>query len=105
MTILSYFQYVQLERDLQTVLDEKEEQETERDAYKHKYERLNKELNYILKGDEKRILDIDGLSTENRYENNEMMTLNGRFRPLHRIDISLNGHFCLPVTIDPRVIC
>ncbi|XP_064630224.1 coiled-coil domain-containing protein 149-like isoform X2 [Lineus longissimus] len=60
-------QYVQLERDLQTVLDEKEEQETERDAFKHKYERLNKELNYILKGDEKRILDIDALSTENRY--------------------------------------
>ena len=55
-----------MERDLQQVLDEKEEQETERDIYKNKYERLNQELNYILKGDENRILDIDALSMENK---------------------------------------
>lgn len=51
---------------MQQVLDEREEQITERDAYKHKYERLNQELNYILKGDEKRILDIDALVNENK---------------------------------------
>ena len=55
-----------MERDLQQVLDEKEEQETERDAYKTKYERLNTELNFILKGDENRILDIDALVMENK---------------------------------------
>ena len=60
------FQYCQLEKDLQQVLDEKEEYVTERDAYKHKYERLNQELNYILKGDEKRVVDIDALVMENK---------------------------------------
>ena len=60
-------QVEQIERDLQQVLDEKEEQETERDVYKSKYERLNQELNYILKGDENRIVDIDALSMENKY--------------------------------------
>lgn len=59
--------YLQLERDLQQVLDEKEEQETEREAYKTKYERLNTELNFILKGDENRILDIDALVMENKF--------------------------------------
>lgn len=38
---------------------------TERDAYKHKVERLNKELNYVLQGDDKRIIDVDALSMEN----------------------------------------
>ncbi|KAH3786348.1 coiled-coil domain-containing protein 149-like [Dreissena polymorpha] len=60
-------QYLQLERDLQTVLDEKEELVTERDAYKTKYDRLNHELNYILKGDEHRVVDIDALVMENKY--------------------------------------
>lgn len=59
-------QYLQLERDLQTVLDEKEEHVTERDVYKTKYERLNQELNYILKGDENRVVDIDALVMENK---------------------------------------
>lgn len=59
-------QFQQLERDLQQVLDEKEELVTERDVYKNKYERLNQELNYILKGDENRIVDIDALSMENK---------------------------------------
>lgn len=49
------------------MLDEKEELVTERDAYRTKYDRLNTELNYILRGDEKRIVDIDALSMENKY--------------------------------------
>jgi len=57
---------MQLERDLQTVLDEKEELITERDVYKTKYDRLNQELNYILKGDENRVVDIDALIMENK---------------------------------------
>lgn len=48
------------------MLDEKQEQETERDAYKIKYERLNQELNYILKGDERRVVDLDALIMENK---------------------------------------
>ena len=61
------FQYRQLERDLQTVLDEKEELVTERDVYKTKHERLNTELHYILKGDENRVVDIDALIMENKW--------------------------------------
>ena len=63
---LLFPQYVQLERDLQQVLDEKEELETARDAYKTKNERLNMELNYILGGDERRIVDVDTVNTENK---------------------------------------
>ena len=47
-------------------MDEKEELVTERDVYQLKYDRLNKELTYILKGDERRVLDLDALITENR---------------------------------------
>ena len=63
-----FLQFNQLERDLQQVLDEKEDLETERDAYKNKYDRLNQELNFILKGDERRVVDIDALIMENKYE-------------------------------------
>ena len=55
-----------MQRDLQQVLDEKEDLETERDAYRTKHERLNTELNYILGGDDKRIVDIDALNMENK---------------------------------------
>ena len=59
-------QTLQLERDLQQVLDEKQELVTERDAYRHKHGRLNTELNYILKGDEKGVVDIDAVIMENK---------------------------------------
>lgn len=62
-----YVQHEQLERDLQQVVDEKEELVTERDVYRLKYDRLNKELHYILKGDERRVLDVDALIMENRF--------------------------------------
>lgn len=58
---------VQRQRDLRQVLDEKEDLETERDAYRTKHERLNTELNYILGGDDKRIVDIDALNMENKF--------------------------------------
>jgi hypothetical protein len=53
--------------DLQAVLDEKEELVTERDAYKCKVHRLNHELNTLLKGDSKKLVDVDALVMENRY--------------------------------------
>ncbi|GAB6033098.1 hypothetical protein CHUAL_012711 [Chamberlinius hualienensis] len=59
--------YMLLEKDLQTVLDEKEELITERDSHKNKVDRLNLELNFALKGDEKRIIDVDAILMENRY--------------------------------------
>lgn len=58
---------LQLTRDLQAVLDEKEELVTARDAYRHKFERLNKQLNYMLRGNEKTHVDIDGILMENRF--------------------------------------
>jgi len=64
--LIFYAQHQQLERDLQQVMDEKEELVTERDVYRLKYDRLNKELHYILKGDERRVLDVDALIMENR---------------------------------------
>ncbi|KAG8240453.1 hypothetical protein J437_LFUL003167, partial [Ladona fulva] len=57
----------QMRQDLQVLLDEKEELVTERDAYKCKVHRLNFELNTLLKGDKKNVLDIDSLVMENRY--------------------------------------
>ena len=65
----------QLERDLQQVLDEKEDQETERDVYKGKFERLNEELNFMLKGDERRIVDIDALVMENKWVHSVLISL------------------------------
>uniref|UniRef100_A0A1I8JDQ6 Coiled-coil domain-containing protein 85C n=1 Tax=Macrostomum lignano TaxID=282301 RepID=A0A1I8JDQ6_9PLAT len=57
----------QLQADLRTLLDEKEELVVERDALRGKYDRVNCELNYILKGDAGKILDIDAVVMENRY--------------------------------------
>ena len=60
------WQIAQLERDIQQVLDEKQDQETERDCYKVKFENLNKELNKMLQGDASRLVDIDAMINENR---------------------------------------
>lgn len=59
----------QLAFDLKTLIDEKEEAVTERDAYKCKAHRLNHELLAALKANENhpRILDVDGLVLENKY--------------------------------------
>lgn len=55
-----------LEIDLQSILDEKEELLTERDAYKCKVHRLNHELSTLLKGENHTVIDIDSLIMENR---------------------------------------
>lgn len=59
----------QLSFDLKSLIDEKEEAITERDAYKCKAHRLNHELLAALKANEHhpRILDVDGLVLENKY--------------------------------------
>lgn len=60
----SDLQCSQLQNDLQTVLDEKQEVEMERDAFKCKAHRLNHELSKALCASEP--LDVDALVTENR---------------------------------------
>lgn len=64
--LLYVHQYSQLEQDMKQLLDMKEELETERDTYKSKYNRLNKEVNFIMRGDEKHVVDIDALIMENK---------------------------------------
>ena len=64
--LLHVHQYSQLEQDMKQLFDMKEELETERDTYKSKYNRLNKEVNFIMRGDEKHVVDIDALIMENK---------------------------------------
>lgn len=57
-----------LEGDLQAVLDEKEELVRAGDAYRHKVDRLNLQLNHALRGGGDYVpLDVDALLMENRY--------------------------------------
>lgn len=39
----------------------------ERSFFQDKADRLNQELNHVLGGDEKRIIDVDALCMENRW--------------------------------------
>ncbi|CAJ0948222.1 unnamed protein product [Ranitomeya imitator] len=56
-----------LEHDLRAALDELEDVKQERSFFQDKSERLNQELNHVLGGHEKRIIDIDALCMENRW--------------------------------------
>ncbi|XP_075424589.1 coiled-coil domain-containing protein 149 isoform X2 [Ascaphus truei] len=56
-----------LEHDLQAALDELQDVKQERSFYQDKAGRLNQELNHVLGGHEKRIIDVDALCMENRY--------------------------------------
>ncbi|CAI9583144.1 unnamed protein product [Staurois parvus] len=56
-----------LEHDLRTALDELQDVKQERSFFQDKAERLNQELNHVLGGHEKRIIDVDALCMENRY--------------------------------------
>ncbi|KAG6448861.1 hypothetical protein O3G_MSEX005724 [Manduca sexta] len=71
--------YQQIQLDYRATLDEKEELVSDRDYYKNKVQRLNHQISYILTnrgrmiqsdGDvdpPKPIIDIDALTTENKY--------------------------------------
>lgn len=56
----------ELEHNLKTVSDELQDIRAECTVFKEKAERLNCELNHILGGQEKRIIDVDVLCMENR---------------------------------------
>lgn len=64
--ILSLFQREELENSLKAVSDELEDVKAERTVYKEKADRLNLELNHVLGGRGKRIVDVDALCMENR---------------------------------------
>ncbi|CAF1060551.1 unnamed protein product [Rotaria sordida] len=57
----------QLDNDLKLIVCQKEELEIERDSFKTKYSKLNQELNKILNGNEKHIVDIELVLSENRF--------------------------------------
>ncbi|XP_055541982.1 coiled-coil domain-containing protein 149 [Wyeomyia smithii] len=67
----------QLQYDIRSLIDEKEEIVVERDAYKCKAHRLNHELSVVLKGDksQQQILDVDGLILENKYQQEKIVNL------------------------------
>lgn len=56
----------ELEADLRSVLDEKEELVTERESYRCKVHRLNHQINTLLKVDTGRVIDIDALVLDNK---------------------------------------
>ncbi|XP_030047104.1 coiled-coil domain-containing protein 149 isoform X2 [Microcaecilia unicolor] len=56
-----------VEHDLQASVDELQDVKQERSFYHDKADRLNQEINHILGGHEKRIIDVDALCMENRY--------------------------------------
>ncbi|XP_052003801.1 coiled-coil domain-containing protein 149-A [Xyrauchen texanus] len=57
----------ELEHSLKTVSDELQDMKAEKTVFKEKAERLNRELNHILGGQERRIIDVDVLCMENKY--------------------------------------
>ncbi|XP_055641284.1 coiled-coil domain-containing protein 149 [Toxorhynchites rutilus septentrionalis] len=67
----------QLQYDIRSLLDEKEEVVMERDAYKCKAHRLNHELGIMLKGDksQQKIIDVDSLIIENKYQQEKIANL------------------------------
>lgn len=61
-----FFKREELEHSLKMVSDELQDIKAERTVFKEKAERLNLELNHILGGQEKRIIDVDALCMENK---------------------------------------
>lgn len=57
----------ELQHTLKTLSDELQDVKAERTVFKEKSKRLNLELNHILGGQEKRIIDVDALCMENKY--------------------------------------
>ncbi|CAG2162554.1 unnamed protein product [Oppiella nova] len=88
MNIISEMEFyknkvILLERDLQSVLDEKEELILSRDSYKLKVDRLNEKLNGLMRSsynttteanEDNRIVDIDSLFMENRFLKEKIKT-------------------------------
>ncbi|CAF1209376.1 unnamed protein product [Adineta steineri] len=65
----------ELHNELKLITCEKEELEIERDSFKIKYNKLNQELNKMLNGNEKCIVDIELVLSENRYLKEKIIEL------------------------------
>lgn len=72
----------QLQFDFRSLLDEKEEIVTERDAFKCKAHRLNHELSATLKGSE--TIDIDALILENKFLHEKSASLESELQYLKK---------------------
>ncbi|KAG5681037.1 hypothetical protein PVAND_010503 [Polypedilum vanderplanki] len=68
--------------DFRSLLDEKEEIVTERDAFKCKAHRLNHELNVTLKGNDS--IDIDSLILENKFLQERVINLESELQHLKK---------------------
>lgn len=68
----------QLQFDFRSLLDEKEEIVTERDAFAHKSHRLNHELSAAIHGNDN--IDLDSLILENKFLNEKVSNLEGELR-------------------------
>ncbi|XP_056156283.1 coiled-coil domain-containing protein 149-A isoform X2 [Lampris incognitus] len=56
-----------MENNMKALTDELQDVKAERNVFKEKADRLNVELNHVLRGHEARIIDVDALCMENRY--------------------------------------
>ncbi|CAL8071912.1 unnamed protein product [Calicophoron daubneyi] len=68
-------QIQELQSELARCSDEKQELAAERDIYRNKCDRLNNELNYILNGDERKLIDVDALINEKKTLTNRLQTV------------------------------
>lgn len=78
----------QLQFDFRSLLDEKEEIVTERDAFAHKSHRLNHELSAIMQGNEK--IDFDSLILENKFLLEKVGNLESELQHVKKSETKLN---------------
>lgn len=97
---MALIQFEQLELDMKQLLDEREELVNERDTYKTKHSRLNDEMNYIMRGDDKHVIDIDSLIVENRFLQQKVKQLQEQnaisVSTINKYRVSVCFLFCAP---------
>lgn len=77
----------QLQFDFRSLLDEKEEIITERDAFAHKAHRLNHELSAAIHGNDS--IDIDSLILENKFLNEKVNNLEEELKHIRKSEEKL----------------
>lgn len=78
----------QLQFDFRSLLDEKEEIVTERDAFAHKAHRLNHELSAVMQGNEN--IDFDSLILENKFLQERVGNLESELQHVKKSEEKLN---------------
>jgi len=87
----------QLQFDFRSLLDEKEEVVTERDAFKCKAHRLNHELNVAMKGNDG--IDVDGLILENKFQLERIANLENELQHAKKSTDKFQVSFCLLIVV------